>query len=164
MARVAVGVGSNLDREMNIRAAVTALRSRFGPLLCSPIYESAAHGFEGPPFYNLVIVFNSPLDIEMLYKEIRTIEALQGRGIGADRRGSRSLDIDLLLYGQSIRYSEGIDIPRREIPNHSYILKPLADVLPLVNHPICSETFGDMWNRLNASLEQLILIEHIKLN
>ena len=164
MVRVAVGIGSNLDRERNIRAAVTALRNRFGSLLCSPVYESAAYGFPGPPFFNLVIVFHSSLGIEMLYKEIRAIEYLQGRGIGKERGGSRSLDIDLLLYGQSVSYSKGIDIPRREILDHSYILKPLADVLPMVNHPTCNETFSDMWTELSPSLEQLILIEDIQFN
>ena len=97
MARVAVGIGSNLDRERNVKDALEALAKNFGKLSHSPVYESAAYGFDGPPFYNLVVVFKTLLDIRAVYEKIQAIENQQGRETGENRSGSRRLDLDLLL-------------------------------------------------------------------
>jgi len=102
MARVAVSIGSNLEREHNVKDALAALGKTFGELLRSPVYESAAYGFDGPPFYNLVVVFETPLDVRAVRAKIQAIENLQGRKIGENRSGSRSLDLDLLLYDDAV--------------------------------------------------------------
>ena len=102
MARVAVSIGSNLDRECNVMDALAALGTIFGKLLLSPVYESAAQGFDGPPFYNLVVVFETSLDVRAVRAKIQAIENLQGREMGENRSGSRSLDLDLLLYDDAI--------------------------------------------------------------
>ena len=106
MVQVAVGIGSNLERDRNVKDALAALRKTFGELSCSPIYESNAYGFEGPPFYNLVVVFETSLDIRIVQAKIQAIENLQGRGVGENRKGSRSLDLDLLLYDDAVFYDE----------------------------------------------------------
>ncbi|MCS5572159.1 MAG: 2-amino-4-hydroxy-6-hydroxymethyldihydropteridine diphosphokinase, partial [Pseudomonadales bacterium] len=66
MPLVAVSVGSNLDREHNIDWALESLRSSFGPLRVSRVYETPAVGFSGPDFYNLVVVFETGLDVRLL--------------------------------------------------------------------------------------------------
>ena len=164
MARVVVSVGSNLERERNVRDALAALGNTFGALLHSPVYESAAYGFDGPPFYNLVVVFQTPLDVRVVRGKIQVIENLQGREMGENRSGSRSLDLDLLLYDDAVFHDQGLDVPRREIFEHAYVLKPLADLLPATPHPVTGESFADIWFRLGSNQEALSVVDGLDLN
>ena len=164
MARVAVSIGSNLERERNVKDALAALGKTFGELSRSPVYESAAYGFDGPPFYNLVVVFATPLDVCALCSKIQAIEKLQGREIGENRSGSRSLDLDLLLYDDAVFHDQGLDVPRREIFEHAYVLKPLADLLPATPHPVTGESFADIWFRLGSNQEALSVVDGLDLN
>ncbi len=164
MARVAVSIGSNLERERNVKDALVALGKTFGELSCSPVYESVAYGFDGPPFYNLVVVFVTQLDVRAVRAKIQAIENLHGREIGEDRSGSRSLDLDLLLYDDAVFHDQGLDVPRREIFEHAYILKPLADLLPAVHHPVTGESFADIWLRLESRQEVLLVVDGLDLN
>ena len=163
MARVAVSIGSNLERERNVKDALAALGKTFGELLRSPVYESAAYGFDGPPFYNLVVVFETPLDVRAVRAKIQAIENLQGRKIGENRSGSRSLDLDLLLYDDAVFRDQGLDVPRRELFEHAYILKPLADLLPAAPHPVTGESFADIWLRLGSRQEALSVVDGLDL-
>ena len=164
MARVAVGIGSNLDRERNVKDALAALAKIFGKLSHSPVYESAAYGFDGPPFYNLVVIFETWLNVHVVRGKIQAIENQQGREIGEPRSGSRSLDLDLLLYADVVFHDHGLDVPRREIFEHSYILKPLADLLPATPHPVTGESFADIWLRLGSHQEALSVVDGLDLN
>ena len=163
MTQVAIGIGSNMDRENNVRQAVKSLSHEFGALSCSPVYESEASGFNGPPFYNLVATFETVIDALGVCDKIRAIEIFQGRQLGNGRAGSRTLDIDLLLYGDSILYDIDLDVPRREIIDHAYILKPLADLLPGMSHPVTGESFGLTWLRCGARQESLSLVTELVL-
>ena len=163
MARVAISIGSNLEPERNVKDALAALRKTFGELSRSPVYESAAYGFDGPPFYNLVVVFETPLDVRAVRAKIQAIENLQGRKIGENRSGSRSLDLDLLLYDDAVFRDQGLDVPRREIFEHAYILKPLADLLPAAPHPVTGESFADIWLRLGSRQEALSVVDGLDL-
>ena len=163
MARVAVSIGSNLERERNVKDALAALGKIFGKLSRSPVYESAAYGFDGPPFYNLVVVFETPLDVRAVRAKIQAIENLQGRKKGENRSGSRSLDLDLLLYDDAVFHDQGLDVPRREIFEHAYILKPLADLLPAAPHPVTGESFADIWLRLGSRQEALSVVDGLDL-
>ena len=164
MARVAVSIGSNLDRERNVKDALTALGKTFGKLSRSPVYESTAYGFNGPPFYNLAVVFKTPLDVCAVREKIQAIENQQGREMGESRSGSRSLDLDLLLYDDAVFHDQGLDVPRREIFEHAYVLKPLADLLPATPHPVTGETFADIWLRLGWNQEALSVVGGLDLN
>ena len=164
MARVTVSIGSNLERERNVKGALAALSKTFGKLSRSPVYESAAQGFDGPPFYNLVVVFETSLDVRAVRAKIQAIENLQGREMGENRSGSRSLDLDLLLYDDVVFYDQGVNVPRREIFEHAYILKPLADLLPATPHPVTGESFADIWFRLGSNQEALSVVDGLDLN
>ncbi len=164
MARVAVSIGSNLDRERNVKDALAALAKIFGKLSHSPVYESAAYGFDGPPFYNLVVVFETLLNAHAVRGEIQVIENQQGREMGENRSGSRSLDLDLLLYDDAVFHDQGLDVPRREIFEHAYVLKPLADLLPATPHPVTGESFADIWFRLGSNQEALSVVDGLDLN
>ena len=103
MTGIYVSIGSNIEREFNIRAAVQALRDRFGALTLSQVYENRPIGFEGENFYNLVAAFDTDKPPEAVSAILHGIERQRGRKRGPSRFTSRTIDLDLLLYNDLIR-------------------------------------------------------------
>lgn len=155
MPRVYVSIGSNTDRERNLRDAVGALRRRFGVLVLSPVYESEAVGFAGGRFYNLVAAFDTNEPIEKMRGALLEIEGAQGRRRGAARFGPRTLDLDILLYGDLVRHDGAFDIPRCDILAHAFVLRPLADLAPDLRHPEIKRSFGELWREFDAARAEL---------
>jgi 2-amino-4-hydroxy-6-hydroxymethyldihydropteridine diphosphokinase len=145
MAQAFVGIGSNIDRENSIRSGIARLRTVFGPLLLSTVYESPAYGFEGENFYNLVAAFETEVTPADLTRELHTIERDLGRKREQPRYSSRTLDLDLLLYGDLICHEGGVDVPREDVRKFAFVLKPLAEIAGDLRHPESGETFHDMW-------------------
>jgi 2-amino-4-hydroxy-6-hydroxymethyldihydropteridine diphosphokinase len=152
MPLVAISVGSNLDREHNIDRALESLRLTFGQLRTSRVYETAAVGFNGPDFYNLVVVFETDLNVRSLIDRLHDIEAEQGRTRTPQETTSRAIDLDLLLYGDGILYSEGLDIPRRESLKYDFVLQPLAELLPDTVHPVSGDRLEQLLDQAAWSL------------
>ncbi len=156
MARAFVSIGSNIDKERHIRAALAALRARFGNLTVSPVYESEAVGFDGENFYNLVVSFETTEPPRAIADALRAIESAHGRVREADRKfGPRTLDLDLILYGDAIVDEPGLRLPREEIATHAFVLRPLADIAPRAKHPLTGVTFARMWAELKAPDQKL---------
>ncbi len=145
MTQLVLSLGSNIEREKHIRFALKALKGLFGELDISPVYETRAVGFEGPDFYNLVVVANTSLDLDALLGTIRRIENEAGRVREEKSFQSRNLDIDILLLGDANLHDQGRNIPRREIEHAAYVLKPLAFLLPDMRHPVSGQRYEDMW-------------------
>lgn len=151
MPRVYVSIGSNVEREKNVRGAVRALRAAFSNLAASAVYETAADGFDGDDFYNLVAAFDTDAPIEEVRERLAAIEAAHGRARVGPRYAPRTLDIDILLYGDLIRHDGRFDVPRGEIAAQAYVLGPLAELVPDLAHPETGERFADLWRRLGDS-------------
>lgn len=151
MPQVFVGIGSNIQREANIRAGVAALSEQFGELQLSSVYESEAMGFTGAPFYNLVASFVTDQSPAHLIGILNSIEDRHGRVRGGERFSARTLDIDLLLYGQLVERAEGYHVPRDEITRYAFVLQPLAELAPELKHPQTGETFAIMWANFDKS-------------
>ncbi len=149
--RLVLGIGSNIDRRRHIASGVAALRERFGDLVLSPVYESPSAGFAGPDFYNLVAVLETDRPIEAVLESLRDVEQAEGRTRGDDAFASRTLDIDVLLYGDAVLRADGYDIPRDEILRYAFVLKPLADVLPHGRHPGSGREFARLWADFSAN-------------
>ena len=145
MTLLALSLGSNLQREKHIRFALGALQKQFARLVISPVYETRAVGFEGPDFYNLVVVVDTSLDLDALLQKLRQIEMDAGRLRDGKSFQSRNLDIDILLFGEENLRSQGRNIPRSEIEHAAYVLKPLAQVLPKMRHPASGQCFEGLW-------------------
>jgi len=144
--RVFVSVGSNIDRAHNVRRALRALRERFGAINSSSVYETAAVGFAGEPFYNLVVAFDSDDSPEVIRTALRDIETAAGRQRdGVPRFSERTLDLDLILYGNLVRHDDLIDVPAADIATRDFVLAPLAELAPDAIHPEQQRTFGEMW-------------------
>jgi 2-amino-4-hydroxy-6-hydroxymethyldihydropteridine diphosphokinase len=145
VARVYISIGSNIEPERNIRAAVSALKTRFPNLAISPIFRSKAEGFEGDDFYNLAARFDTDEPPERLADYLGRIESAQGRVRTGGRFSPRTLDIDILLYGDLIRHDHRFDFPRRDVLAYTHVLGPLVALAPDLRHPETGERLMDKW-------------------
>lgn len=150
MPRVWVSAGSNMEREVHIASAVRALRERFGELAVSPVYETEAVGFSGDAFLNLVIGFDSDEPPAALHRALRDIEDRNGRRRDGPKFGPRTLDLDLLTYGDQVGDEGGKALPRDEIERYAFVLAPLADVAGDERHPALGERYAVLWQRWQA--------------
>lgn len=153
MTWVWVSIGSNIEREKHVHAAIEALRKRFGRLVVSPVYETAAEGFDGDPFFNLVAGFDTALQPAELHAAMRDVETRNGRRRGAEKFSSRTLDIDVLTYGNGCTDEGGKHLPRDEILRYAFVLKPLADVAPDEIHPEAGASYRDLWMTRGEGVE-----------
>lgn len=155
MPRVYLSLGSNIDRERHLRAALQELEERYGPLLISTVYESEAVGFAGDNFYNLVVGLDTDLGVGELAAELRAIEAAHGRERGGPRFAPRTLDIDILTYGNACGEMDGISLPRDEILKNAFVLRPLADIAPNDRHPETVRPYAEHWEAYDHSRQKL---------
>ncbi len=157
-ARVYVGLGSNLDRETKIRQAVALLREYFDDIELSPVYDSAAVGFDGSDFLNLVAGFDSSIEVGAVTSMFHGIEDQLGRDRSLPKFASRPIDLDILTYGDMVLDVPGIKIPRSEILHNAFVLKPLQDIAPDRLHPEVGESYAVLWQRMAADAPRLDLI------
>ena len=153
--RAFIGIGSNIERATNVRAAVQALRKRFGQVTLSSVYESRPIGFEGENFYNLVAAFDTDESPEVIVALLHDIERQLGRKRSASHFGSRTIDLDLLLYGELVRDDMALRIPRPEVTEYACVLRPLSELAPGARHPGNGETFSSLWTRFDKSAQPL---------
>ena len=114
MARVYVSIGSNIDREQNIDAALRELTADYGELEQSSVYESDAVGFDSTPFYNLVVGFRTAYAPRAVQERLHAIENRQGR-LRTAELSARTLDLDLLLYDDLVMSEGKLVLPRHDI-------------------------------------------------
>lgn len=155
MAKIFISVGSNIEREKNLRAAVARMQVRFGELRMSPVYESVAVGFVGDNFYNLVVGAETPLPVREVVDELHRIEAHQGRARQSDRNMARTLDLDLLTYDDAVLREDEVRVPRDEIEKYAFVLRPLADIAPHERHPLLQCTYAELWKEFRATGQRL---------
>ncbi len=148
MAKAYVSIGSNLERERHIRQALVELKEIFGELEISSLYESEAEGFKGPPFYNLVVGFNAELLLDKVLKILKTIEIRHGRSQKTHKFASRTLDLDLILFGDQViedPKTSRLIVPREDILRYAFVLEPLAEIAPNLRHPQVNRTYQELW-------------------
>jgi 2-amino-4-hydroxy-6-hydroxymethyldihydropteridine diphosphokinase len=151
MTRGYISIGSNIDKERHIPSAIRALQERFGTLTLSGIYETEAVGFIGASFYNLVAGFDSELDVKEIGKILRQIETDHGRNREAKKFTSRTLDLDLILYGDLVISDGRLQIPRNEIFRYAFVLEPLAEIAPDLQHPVTHESYAGLWAKFDKT-------------
>ena len=159
MPRAFVAIGSNIDPATNIRAALRALRETCGPLARSPAYESRPIGFDGNNFLNLVVAFDTDQSPRALVAVLHAIEQQLGRTRVGERFSSRTIDLDLVLYGDLVRNEPGLVLPRPELREYACLLRPLAELLPEGIHPETGETFAALWARFPQSRQPLVPVD-----
>ena len=157
--RVWLSIGSNVEREANITGCIKSLREEFGGLVISQVYENASFGFEGSPFYNLVVGFATDQSVDLLTQKLHKIEADHGRVRGGPKFAARSLDIDLLTYGEQIIKSKTLELPRPEILEYAFVLGPLAEVAGDELHPTTGKSYSELWSEFDQSKHSLSPVE-----
>lgn len=145
MARVYVSVGSNVERDLHIPQVLRDLTERFGALRVSSVYETAAVGFSGDPFYNLVVGFDTDLDVDPLAEFLGELEQRHGRCREAKKFSSRTLDLDLILYDDLVRHDRKPYLPRDEITHYAFMLEPLVEIAPEARNPLTGESYAELW-------------------
>lgn len=145
MVEVFVGVGSNVDREDNLRAGVAALREAFDEVRVSTVWDNPAVGFRGDDFLNLVAAFDTDLPATAVADRLDVIEDRFGRRRDGGDIVSRTLDLDLLLYGDAVIDDGRVRVPRPDVSEYAFVLCPLAELAPERRHPVLGTTFREMW-------------------
>ncbi|MGL6257813.1 2-amino-4-hydroxy-6-hydroxymethyldihydropteridine diphosphokinase [Vibrio sp. WXL103] len=149
MATVYVSIGSNINREHNITQSLKALNKHFAPLQISRFYDCEPVGFEGENFLNLVVGFECELPVAELVKILHQIELASGRQRETKAFASRSMDIDILVYGHQVGTIDGVELPREDITEYAFVLRPLVDVAAQALHPTLGITFEQIWNEFD---------------
>lgn len=156
MAKVYLGLGSNIDPEENLRLGIGELGARFGMLELSNVYRSAAVGFDGDDFLNLVAGLESDASPAQLHAMLIEIHGLTGRKRGESRYSPRTLDIDLLLYDDLVLDEPPIRIPRSDILQYSFVLGPLAEIAPQLRHPETGKLISEHWAEYDKESHPLV--------
>ena len=154
MALAYIGVGANLeDRAAALRRATATLdaHDRLEVRGASPVYETAPVGVTGQPmFLNAVLALETDLDAHSLLECLMDVERRFGR-IRRLRWGPRILDLDILLYGNELIRSQGLQIPHPRLHKRAFVLVPLCDLTPEGRHPVFGKTFADLAESIGPS-------------
>ncbi len=140
-----ISIGSNIDREKHIPSSLNALKKLFGKIEVSSIYETEPVGFSGENFYNLIVKFDSELEAKQIAKQLRQIELDHGRTRNCQKFSARTLDLDLVLYGNQIIHDGRLRIPRDEIERYAFVLEPLAEIAGELLHPVSHQSYRQLW-------------------
>lgn len=155
MVHVYIGLGSNLgDRKSNLRSAYghIAKIKEVQPVRLSRFYETAPAG--GPPqplFLNAVLDMETALSPHHLLERFQHIETLMGR-VRTVKWGPRTVDIDILLYGNTIVDDEQLKIPHPLMHARLFVLEPFVEIAPDVVHPVLKKPIVQLYKELRTSL------------
>jgi 2-amino-4-hydroxy-6-hydroxymethyldihydropteridine diphosphokinase len=156
VTRAYLSLGSNVQPQRHLRAALDELHAHFGPIDVSPAYRSGAVGFDGADFVNLAVGLDTELTPEALNAWLHALEDRHGRRRDVPRYSDRTLDVDIVLFGDRIIEGAGnLQIPRKEL-QHAFVLKPLADIAPHVRLPTDGRSVAELWAAFPAEGEPLL--------
>lgn len=163
VTQVYLSLGSNINRQHNIHAALDALANQFGALQISSVYESKSVGFNGSNFFNLVVGITPNLSIPALSDALKKIEDDNGRSRQGPKFSPRTLDIDILTYGDfvGIDGDSGIVLPRAEITQNAFVLLPLTEIAPEQKHPQLQQTYAKLWQVYDKKSQSLWPVDFI---
>ena len=147
MTTVLVAAGSNVEPVANLRRALGSLAARYPSLRSSAAYRNRAVGFEGEDFVNLVIAIDTEDDVHAVIGHLHEAEALCGRERLAPKWAPRSMDLDIMLYGDRVCEEPGLVLPRPDLLRRAYMLGPAAEISPGMRHPTLGATLAELWSR-----------------
>jgi 2-amino-4-hydroxy-6-hydroxymethyldihydropteridine diphosphokinase len=161
VVKIYLGIGSNIDPEKNIAEGLKSLDLLFSILDISPTYLAPPFGFDGDDFYNLVVCAKTDLSITEIVKTLRQIEFNHGRPEHAVKFSSRTLDIDLLLFGDYVGKISEYKIPRSDIDKFDFVLRPLQEMAGRDIHPVSGKSFAELWQIMREkSASQLKVVSY----
>lgn len=155
MTIVALSFGSNTNPAQYLASALDALQEKFGALRISSVFESEAVGFSGDNFLNLVVLIDTTEKLEDLALFLKRLEDQHGRSRQGPRFSGRTLDIDILTYGDLHGMFAGITLPREEIVENAYVLWPMSQVLGEAVHAPTGKTYAQLWAEYDKDRQKL---------
>lgn len=159
MSDVYISIGSNIEAEQHIRRAIVQLQQHYGQLQCSSVYKSKAVGFDGEDFLNLVVRLQTNESVAQVAVLLRQVEQDNGRERNGPKFSSRILDLDLLLYDALVIDHDHIHLPRAEITVNAFVLLPLAELAPQLQHPVLKKTMKRLWDEFDHLSQPITRIE-----
>ena len=155
MTWVTLSLGSNMDAFNQLTSCLDTLLLEFGDLSLSSVFESEAVGFEGDNFLNMAVGLNTELALSDLSVLLKSVEDKHGRDRSQPRFSGRSLDIDILTYGDKAGDFNGIQLPRPEITENAFVLWPLSQISGGQKHPVHGDSFSVLWESYDKSTQKL---------
>ena len=153
--RAYIAIGSNLgDRAANCAVALDRLGRLPGTthLRASPLIETApAEGVAGESFLNGVAEIVTTLSPRPLLMHLHAIEAALGRAVAHAPGTARTMDLDLLLYGDLVMEEADLVIPHPRMIARRFVLEPLAALAPGLSHPVLNVTIEELLRRLDPT-------------
>ena len=149
MTVVHLALGSNLgDRAANLEAAIAALPPAVDVTRCSAVYETEPeYVTDQPAFLNMAVCGDTSLEPAELLERLKAIERALGR-MPARRYGPRTIDLDIVFFGDRIVATSGLVIPHPRMAERLFVLKPLSDIAPHLRHPVSGETVLNLMEKL----------------
>ncbi len=157
MTLVYVGVGSNIDRHKHVEAAVSELKKLGDQLRLSTVYESPSQGFQSGAFFNLVIEMHTDLSLAAFTGMLKDIERNWGRQPDAQKYQDRTLDLDIILFGDVVS-AEAPQLPRQDIYHYPFVIQPLFELCPELLLPGDGRSVRQIWLEAD-NLEVLMPVE-----
>ena len=156
MPQVYVAAGSNVEPERHLAMAVQELEREFPGVRFSPWYRNTAVGFDGDDFINFVAGFPTQLAVGEVLARLHAIEALCGRPREAPRWAPRSMDLDVLLFGDLVCQEPSLKLPRPDLLKRAFMLGPLAVLAPDLVHPTERQTIAALWRSFDRAAHPLV--------
>lgn len=145
MSFITLSLGSNQQPQRHLTQALDALAEQFGELTLSPVYESEAVGFDGDNFLNMAVALRSDRPLWSIRDTLKAIEDQNGRDRTQEKFSGRTLDIDILTFDDLQGEFDGVELPRPEITQNAFVLKPLADICPTRIDPVSGKSYSALW-------------------
>ena len=158
MSRVFIGIGSNIDPDHKVTEAIRSLACTFRIVGISTVWRTKAIGkTPQPPFYNLVVEIETRMSPPQLKARVlRRIEDELGRRRSGDRYAPRTIDLDILLYGEHVVAADGLTIPAPDICARSFLAAGICELAPDLVLPGSKEPIRQIAQRLGQrGLEEL---------
>jgi 2-amino-4-hydroxy-6-hydroxymethyldihydropteridine diphosphokinase len=152
--KIAIALGSNVgDRDEQLRGAIAALSPVLSPIRTSSFHETEPVGVDEPQpmFLNAALIGESSLSAPAILDVLLALETAHGR-VRPHPRAPRTLDLDLILYGNHVISVEGLTVPHPRFRERLFVLAPLAEIASDWMDPVTGKTVGELLMDVNSQL------------